>query len=140
MLDKWDRFDDAHDTRQAILDYCNRIGGEFRHKDVAIALELDAPKVYRAFVAMERDGECTRLRLGRAEFLWTAIATTTMSASDMRERAARKSKEDKGRTRIKPQGEWHTVNYCDDNRPPLRNQGGQGACRSFGIRSSAEYI
>lgn len=137
---KWDRFADTHETRQRMLDYCNRIGGEFRHRDVAIALELDAPKVYRAFRAMERDGECTRSRKGRDDILWTVTATQTMSADEMRERAARKSKEDKGRTRIKPQGEWHTVNYCDDSRRPLRNQGGQGACRSFGIRSSAEYI
>src|SRR5574340_132654 len=101
-MKNYDRFDDAHDTRKMILDCCNRIGGEFRHRDVAIALELDAPKVYRAFVAMERDGECTRSRKGRDDILWTVTATQTMSADEMRERAARKSKEDKGRTRIKP--------------------------------------
>lgn len=136
-MKNYDRFDDAHDTRQAIIDYCGT-GNRHTHKDVSAALNIEHSKVYRAFKAMERDGECTRSRKGREDIMWTVTATQTMSADEMRERAARKSKEDKGRTRIKPQWDWHTVNYCDDNRPPLKNQGGQGACRSFGIQSSAE--
>lgn len=131
-----DRFDDAQQTRQAIMDYCNRLGGEHRHKDVATALfgesKTQLEKVYRAMKAMVRDGEAT-CRKERRDFLWTVTAERTMSAADMRERAARKGKHDNGRIIPRSKGPWHTVNRCADFNDdgsvkyPIKNQGGQGA-------------
>ena len=132
-----DRFDDAQQTRQAIMEYCNRIGGAHKHRDVALALwsgadKKQVEKTYRAMKAMVRDGEATSRKEGK-EFFWTITATRTMSAAEMRERAARKSKGDNGRAIIKSKGPWHTVNRCTDFnddgsvKHPIPRQGGQGA-------------
>ena len=134
-----DRFDDAQETRQAIMDYCNRIGGAHKHRDVAMALwqadKNQVEKCYRAFKAMVRDNEATCRKEGR-EFLWTVTATRTLTAAEMRERAARKSKGDNGRAILKSKGAWHTVNRCcdfhDDGsvKHPIHNHGGQGRVNS----------
>lgn len=122
---KQNRFERAHQIRQAILDlYHGR--DWFSHHEAAKAIGEGLPIVYRACKAMVRDGEMEeRGKFANMRFL--AVSDKTMSVSDMEERAANKtSKTMIGDEPPKPRrgGIVHMSGDQNGGRP-LPNQGGQ---------------
>lgn len=145
-----DRYDRTALLRQQVLDYINE-KGQARSCDVCKHFNLNVDHAYRTLRKMESQGELKAH--GKASNLYfTPLKTETTSAEIMRKFAhnkikaghesARQTKENerKAAQAMKNKPKWLTVNN-DPDRPPIRNQGGQGNLRrTVGVQSCAEWV
>ena len=141
-----DRYDRTALLRQQVLDYANE-KGQVRSCEVVRHFKLNVDHAYRTLRKMEAKGELEGIGKGTSLY-FKPLRTQTTSAEEMRQLAYNQIKKGHqvakemaaARKVRKTNPNWLTVNN-DPDRPPIRNQGGQGNIRAkVGVQSCADWV
>ena len=130
-MNKLDKFDNAANNRQTILDYANK-HGRCTCIEVAAYMGTTNDQANRNMNKMVADGEMERIGSNK-NVVYLPLAAKARSAEEMRERmigrrrVARAHEVEKAKAKAKRTGRY--VHVCSDTEPPIPNQGGQGAVR-----------
>ena len=136
-MNKLDKFDNAANTRQAILDYCNQ--REFcKVLEVSAYLQIKNELISDAMKKMVHAGELSRTGHGR-DTLFVAEVTHTTPGNEKRATMLARRAEGRKATLSKKEAQIKRasytkgilVNICSDVHPTrYPNQGGQGSLRA----------